>query len=505
MAKRVNTPEPFATPRRQELLGILIFFVDNLRKLVRLIIGIVAGAVINPNVLVYLWAIALVSLGLLGVFSWFQYRRFTFFISNDALKIAKGVFVRDNITIPFDRIQTVHLHQNVVQQVLGLTGVKVDTAGSAQKELQVHALLRKDAVLLQQLLQARGGSSPQSEEAEGSLESTTEPSRQPKEILVRLGLARLLVVGLTQNHIRNGFLAIGFVFGTFFQMEEWIERSVEQVPDETLDSLRALGMLLVVLGVVLFLVLSVVVSLVQVVLRHYNLEARLDGQAFEVVAGLLKRNEHSIPLRKVQFIEWKGNWLRRIPGFETVQVFQGRSQESVGRGQHVSIPAVYPEQTERVMATVFSAPGDLAGETFRPHAFYRILIFLYSQVPALPVWVVWGFMPSQLLLPALGAVYAGIAYFWTGRYFRSMELRVGESLMIYRRGWAFTRRTVLPLHKLQTVALRQNIFQFRRGVAHLTLFTAGGSRTLRYIRLEDAQRLSDYLLYRTEAYSGSWM
>ena len=89
----------------------------------------------------------------IGVYSWFQYQRFWFHVDDQGLQIKEGVMNREKITIPFDRIQTVHLHQNVVQRLLSMTGVKVDTAGSSSKELEIQALTKSDAVAVQVLLQ----------------------------------------------------------------------------------------------------------------------------------------------------------------------------------------------------------------------------------------------------------------------------------------------------------------------------------------------------------------
>ena len=53
--------EAFAAPRRQELLGLIIFFVENVRKFVRLLFGLIAGAAISPKLFTYLYHGALVA------------------------------------------------------------------------------------------------------------------------------------------------------------------------------------------------------------------------------------------------------------------------------------------------------------------------------------------------------------------------------------------------------------------------------------------------------------
>ena len=78
-------------------------------------------------------------------------------------------------------------------------------------------------------------------------------------------------------------------------------------------------------------------------------------------------------------------------------------------------------------------------------------------------------------------------------------------MLVYQRGWAFTVRTVMHVHKLQRIQIHQNFLHRHRGVAHVTLFTAGGSRTVRYLSIDQARELYDYALYRVESFKGSWM
>lgn len=500
--------EAFAAPRRQELLGLVIFFAENVRKFVRVLFGLIAGAAISPKLFAYLWAAVIAGVVINATFSWLQYRRFLFHVDGDALRITKGVFVRENITIPFDRIQTVHLHQNVIQRILSLTGVKVDTAGSGKKELQIHALKRGEAQALQRILQHYAMADATPKPAEPDTPTETElPLEQtaPAKTLVELSLGRLLVVGLTQNHIRNGLVAVGFVVGTFSQFDDWVEQAIDQIDEDTLAMARAFVLASVIGGVLVFLVASVLFSVVQVVLRYYGLKATLSSQSFTVVAGLLKRNEHTIPLRKVQFLEWRGNFLRRIPGFETVRIIQGRSQENVPGAMNVSIPAVFPEQTERIVVQVFEGKHEGPAQVLLPQGHARYLRFAFTLLPLVLLLIpllVGGFNPW---LVGSMVAYAGLAWFWTGKYHRSVSLETNGHVLVYQRGWAFTVRTVMHLHKLQRIQIRQNFLHRRRGVAHVTLFTAGGTRTVRYLSIEQARELYDYALYRVESFEGSWM
>ena len=49
----------FEEPRRQEALGVLIMLADNIRKIVRILFGFIALAVVQPQVMAYLKWVAL--------------------------------------------------------------------------------------------------------------------------------------------------------------------------------------------------------------------------------------------------------------------------------------------------------------------------------------------------------------------------------------------------------------------------------------------------------------
>ena len=156
----------FSQPRRQEPIGIIVIFADNVQKYVRVLLAFVAVSIFRENVSQYLY----VGIGLLvvlaAVFSFLQYRRFQFHIEGEELVLDKGIFVREKQTIPFHRIQTVNLTQTIIQQILGITGLKIDTAGSAKEELQIRALKKKEAEALQSFLDKAKEEAPLSERIE---------------------------------------------------------------------------------------------------------------------------------------------------------------------------------------------------------------------------------------------------------------------------------------------------------------------------------------------------
>ncbi|MEM4366656.1 MAG: PH domain-containing protein [Candidatus Anstonellales archaeon] len=58
------------------------------------------------------------------------YRRFEVHIEKDKIIVKKGIVLRKNIMIPFDKIQDVTIEKNIVEHLLGIGIVKIETAGT---------------------------------------------------------------------------------------------------------------------------------------------------------------------------------------------------------------------------------------------------------------------------------------------------------------------------------------------------------------------------------------
>ena len=78
------------------------------------------------------------------------------------------------------------------------------------------------------------------------------------------------------------------------------------------------------------------------------------------------------------------------------------------------------------------------------------------------------------------------------------EVYVGGGIFGYR-------HAIVPLYKIQNLMIRQNMYQWRRDLASLIIFTAAGEISIPYISHEKARQLADILTYHVEVSKKSWM
>jgi len=63
----------------------------------------------------------------------------------------------------------------------------------------------------------------------------------------------------------------------------------------------------------------------------------------------------------------------------------------------------------------------------------------------------------------------------------------------------------LEISKIQAVSIRQTIFQKRRQLASVKIFSASKSLTIPQIYLATANDINNYLLYKVESEDKDWM
>ncbi|MFK7755318.1 MAG: PH domain-containing protein [Flavobacteriales bacterium] len=496
---------------RQNVLGVVILFIQSVRRTLNAFLAFFAYSLFSGGMKEWLWAFFGLSLIVSGVIATLRYKNFQFKLTDKQLILNSGILTKEVTNIPLERIQSVHLHQNFIQRILGITGLKIDTAGSVAQELEISALKRNKAKSLLKALQpARRARSvldhSDSNELSYAIYDVVEAAPAEQHKLVDLDFKALILLAITENHVRNGLLAIAVIFGYLGQYLDYSEEYLIELFDDYAPELIENTVIQITAFVILFLVLSVLLSFVQVILKFWDFKASVSEESFQIESGLLKRNEFSIPLNKIQFLEWQTNLIRQIPGFESIKIHQGKSTDQLNKSQ-MEIPACYAEQTNEVMGTLFpEIDEDDYFVLSEPHKFQIRFRSIIMSLIGIPAAFIFG-LASEWYISAVVIYLAYMAFtiYSAYRYYESVNLWLNNEVLIYERGWLFPKRTVLKLFKLQTVEIRQSIFQKKRGICHLLFSTAAGGRSFRFFNHEEMRQVRDFMLYKIESSQRKWM
>jgi putative membrane protein len=400
-----------------------------------------------------------VVVGVLAVAGWetAHVRRFTYRAADDTFDIRSGVLSRREREIPFERIQNVDIAQNVVQRALGISELRIETAGGGTSEAQLRYVSESEAARLQELISDRKRG-----------ETERDPGEE-NEVLFELEQRELGILGVTSANFRfvTGILALFFLAGG-----AGARRTDLAPPQPRMQLLLLLGPALAFVA----LVLLWVVSGVQAVLRYYDFRLLRREDELRYERGLLQRYNGTIPLSKVQSLMIRENVLARAAGYANLVI--ETAGYSPGQGSDSVESAVPIARRDRVFALADTIE-DIGEPEFeraptrartRYLARYTILVAAivalagayHAVTDNLGDWYLAAVL-LVLVVPAAHLKWKQLGYYHDDRH------------LVTRRGFWVRRTTVVPYYRVQTVTDSQTVFQQRRDLATLTADTASSS------------------------------
>ncbi|MFB6281763.1 MAG: PH domain-containing protein [Haloferacaceae archaeon] len=407
----------------------------------------------------------LVGLGLvaLAAYELARWRRYEYDLGPDTLDIRHGVVARREREIPLRRIQSVDISRNVVQRLLGIAALDLETAGGGGTEAAIRYVPFPEAKRLQrriaELKRAAGGAGERAGEG-----GEAAPDR---ERLFALSARELALAGALSFDLR--------IPGLLFVL---LSGSATAVP--AVLGVPAGGRLaLAGLGVAVLLVVALVswgAGAAVAVLNYYGFRLDRVGDELQYERGLLRRYDGSIPLDKVQTLTVSDNPLKRRFGYaslyiETAGHVPGQSSES--RGSQAAVPIARAGRV-RDLAREIEPAGepDFARPPARVRRRYvaRYLLglgglvgLLYAVGSVTTVAIPW--YGPLALLPAL---LVGAHLKWRHRGYW-----LGETHLVTRNGVLARETKVVPYYRIQTVIDSRSLLQRRWRLGTVTADTAG--------------------------------
>lgn len=487
-------------PTRQSLKGLVFIFLVSIRQAVRMFWALIALLVLQKHLFSNkqtLGIILVTIVVLLIIHTILYYINFYFYVSEGEFVLKKGYLRKKVLSVPLERIQSVNTKQNLIQQLLNVVSLEIDTAGSIGKELKIHALEKSFATELHQQLSAEKKKQEISES-----DNQLEIQEVPEKLILNLSTIDLFKIGISQNHLRAGLIIVAFGFQIFQQIQDLFKDKADEYSNEFISFLSNSNWALITFLVVFFLVISVFFSLFRTAFKYFDFKLLKREDTYRIESGLVNKRNIVIPHHKVQELNWETGPLKQLFGICNLVFKQAVSGQN-RRQQLVDAPGCLKKHLELLRTDLFGE--DHLSELPKIYAdnfFFRRL------------WVIFGWIPVIILSPFL---YAEIL-FWGGtiiwllaaggysylilkkRYFRMNNEQIMISNGAISHHWK-----QMELYKIQSVEFRQTIFQKRRSLASLHLMNAAGSMTIPYIKENLAKRIYDYLLYHTEVSEKKWM
>ncbi|WP_405326924.1 PH domain-containing protein [Leeuwenhoekiella sp. LLG6367-2.1] len=504
----------FSEPQIQSKLGVILIFLSQFYKFVRafgaalvyfLIKGI-SGEILNKVLLG-----AGVFIVLLLIYSIVAFLRFKFNINytNSEFVLQKGVFSTERLTIPFNKIQQVYFKRSLLQRVIGVYSLVLDTAGSSGKEISIKALREKDAKSLQQVLmqvanvdgEDTGGNDVQIKEF------ISNPSNAWEH---RLSSLTLLKLGLTSNYFRGVWLILIFVISVYQQLSDFDFLQNEGYTDNVRGYLDVysrpieLFALTAIVFISIFL-LGLLISCIEIFIKYFDLKLQQTSDSLDLEMGLKTNTKTSLKPRRVQLLRVITNPIQKRLNLHEIQIAIASSQNDLTKTK-IRIPGLERIQVEKVKKFLFTYKVK-PGYVFTPAVYLYFRLIVLAGLPLLLTGVVASFIVPNYLIEVtsiLSIIYVALVipyqYFW----YRALSLEITPEFVIMKKGVWNQKTEIIELFKLQAVTVNQPIWYKKRNLYNYTFHTAGGDLTFP-LTSHQVQKQINYALFRVEIDHQPWM
>lgn len=493
----------FDTPSRQSAKGIIVILGVSAYKFIRATIILVIAFLLkyfqgdksidltSPIVLASLIGVPSVLI-LIAIL---RYRNFVFHVSNDYFILKKGILKKEEISVSKRKIQNVYIKQNLLQQFINVVSISIETAGDDKTEIEIMALPRDKAKALKSLLLS-DSKVEQVEDEEQETEDT---------VYFKASLKRIILEGISENHLKSFILVFGFLIGIYNDVKDFVEQlSISDQLEETfsLDSQSLMGLILFNVTIVVILsIISFLFSLVKVLIQNFDLTVTKTEKGMEITKGLINKINLGLIASRIQTTTVSTNRFKKALGLYQLAFTQAMVNKK--QRQKFNIIALSYDQIHELLDKFYPQIA-LNNEKHKPHNYYIYRAAFLSVIPLVIINIGLAFLPTTYLFLNIPIVlFIGFSiYFSYKKKYYSIDDRY---ITVGGGGLIDLTTSYLEISKIQAVSIRQTIFQKRRQLASVKIFSASKSLTIPQIYLATANDINNYLLYKVESEDKDWM
>lgn len=496
----------FNSPQRQSAIGIVVMFFDTLRNYLKalwpiLIVWLVKFDEINKlhlalGTLLVVLAIALIA--------FLKYKNFTFYIdaTNEEFIISEGIFNKTKTTIQLNKIQQVNINQSLIQRIIGVYELEVDTAGSANKEGKIKAISHPLALSLKsQLLDNENRSIAVSkEETSANTEEVT--TNIP---FISISFLSLLKVGITSNYVKSLSLLLLFFITASDYINQFTGRNIlENKNIEAYVNKTALISSLLIFVVLLFGIV-LVINVFRIVFRYFDYKITKQKGTLLLSFGLINTKSTILKPEKVQITAISRNYFQKKMNILEIKIKQATGGEKEKRTTAIDIPGCSNQEKNEILKLIFN---QIPEKGFMMSPNYRKLIFSLFLIIIIPLSGF--FIAAANFLDIMEFAYVTPVYalflgliLYLG--FRNYKLFINDDFIIKQSGaWDITEE-IISIKRIQAVTVSQLFWHKNADIGYLTLHTAGGNIGFQLGNYTKIKQYVNLWLYEIESSDSNWM
>lgn len=506
-----NVHFDFSTRQKLSDSGFWVHSFIGLGKTIKnLIVAFIYLIIKYPKVFItwQFWSIFL-ALGILYlIISYLYHTRFSFWVDekNQEFIVNKGLFNKTQIVLKFDNIQQVNIKQNIIQQALDLYAIEIESAGSAEKEVNLYALDEDKALAFKEYLTKKRLGNLVTTHLDQTEEFALESKNLEHEPTFQISNKKILFISLFTNYEKAFGLFVLFLFGlwdTLHDLSSWTNNFMDW--GQNIESALELSLVILISFVITFFMIPLIINIFKYLIRYYGFKLfKQNNGNLTMQFGLFEIQNIVLNREKIQMVSYLDNWILRKKNLAVITLHQINVQVTKQDASRIYIPGIEYHQSENLISDILGKhfPG-LWNKTYfqklAPKIGLLLIRFFWITLLSITLTYIGIQMNFGFLSWMATTLILCIFYFSNYLYYKNYQLFKAPGFLIKISGiWDITR-TILPLQKIQSVRINQNFIQKKTGTAHISVSTASGVVTFSYLPYLLAVELSNQILFEIEA------
>lgn len=499
----------FNKPQRQSTVGVFIMFFDTLQKLARAFLPIIFIYLLKVNTksIIYITIGVIVFIIIVGIVAYLRFLNFTFYIDdeNDEFIVSDGIINKTKTTIQLNKIQQVTINQNLLQRIIGVYALNVDTAGSDNKEGNIKAISHSLALALKVKLLENENLKKTSSSSENSNQQD-DPTIAQQFPFLKINLMSLLKVGITSNYVKSVGLIITFFFTIVENLRNIGKEDVidGKIVDDFVENNSIIYSVLI--AVVLMFSVVFVINIVRTVIKYFNYSITKQKGSLLLSYGLINTESTILKPEKVQIVKISRNYFQKKLNVLEIKIKQAFSDESKQSKSQIEIPGCNEFERDEILKLIFKQvpeKGFLMQSNFRKLVFS---IFLTIVLPLAGFLIVGHYFETRVFDYSHFAI-AYTVFFLLICYFgyRNYKFFVSENHIIKQSGAWDIDNEIVEIKKIQAITTSQLFWHKNINIGSITLHTAGGNVSFQLGNYSKVKEYVNLWLYEIETSDSNWM
>jgi putative membrane protein len=464
--------------RRLHPLTLLYSFIKNIPYIAATVyFGIFQN---QMEELVYILLFVLLGMFIIPghILRWYY---FTFMITESEIIIKSGVFSRKQRNIPIERVQNINVKQDLIQRILGIARIQIETAGDITAEGTLEFVKLKDADDINRIIRTYQKNLISNEkpivesQSEGYFESkfgrkseTYNPS-ESGNVLFEMSRKDLLIYGMIR--LRPLFLIYGIWAMSYITQYQKLNDIVTGYLEETVNSIADVPLHYLIPIIILFVLLSVIISwLIDICwtfAQFYGFRLIQDGNKLFASYGLFSKYSITIPLKKLQQITIGTNPVKKKFNFYSMVLYTAGYDVSA-KAAPSAVPLAKKEILEQIAAKIFPVVVPTEFKSISEKSIRRAFLrYLMLMIPLfISSYFIFDFYALLGIIILPGLYYAAFLR-WQYRGYL-----IQSDVIFVKQGFWNQKINIIPIEKIQTLHITESFFQRRLELATVHIDTA---------------------------------